>query len=545
MKDSRFIYNFTKSFMRPYKGAFVAIILLGFVATITRLVAPYVIGLFVDGLTVSASTEIIIIISIILAVTKMVERITVYFSKIVSNRASFVISFDIAKVVIETLHRVPIAKLGEDFKAKTVNNINNDSYFITQFVVNFLSIFPGMVLLFVFPMLYVFSIDRLFGIFVLLALPLYVVAYRALKNKLFTRTMDFENQMSTYFATLSLQLFNTKFIKLNNIGDKLIVKLSKAMDLMIFKLIKKVKIEYMFDSIGDLLQLCFQVILMAYGGILVVNGTMNIGAFVALTIYFPMVIGTIGYFMEIGKQIQENKVFVTRLTELKDTEQETNGNIKLDKILSITCSDLNFSYGDKHVFLNFNQRFETGKTYVLLGENGKGKSTLVSLILGLYNDNYIGSIKYNETEILDIDMRHTRGSLVGISAQEPILLADTIKYNMTFEDNENANTEKLNALIDDLGLSDYIDSTKDSLETVITEESSNLSGGQKQKISIIQAIYKDPQLLVLDEPTSALDDDSRARLLNCLHKTKSDRITIIITHDKEFMDIADEIIVLG
>jgi ATP-binding cassette subfamily C protein len=238
-------------------------------------------------------------------------------------------------------------------------------------------------------------------------------------------------------------------------------------------------------------------------------------------------------------------VSYNRLNEILNYRQQTNGNEILNNLDTITINKMSFSYGDNFLFNNFSAEFKKGKIYALNGENGSGKSTLINIIIGLYADEISGEIKYNDKFIKQIDMIELRKKFIGISEQEPILLTDTIKFNLTLDDNVPFDEKLFKDLCNNFNIEEFVKSLTNDLDTEINEKSSNLSGGEKQKISLMRAILRNPHVLILDEPTSALDIDSKIRLKTYLQSIRDEKIIIISTHSKEILEICDEVINLG
>ena len=177
--------------------------------------------------------------------------------------------------------------------------------------------------------------------------------------------------------------------------------------------------------------------------------------------------------------------------------------------------------------------FNKGFIYLIKGDNGSGKSTLVKLLLGLYIDEYKGKVTFNDIDIKDLNLYEIRKKYVSIIDQEPILIHDDL-YKNIYQD-LNIPIKTIDKMIDDMDINLKI---KDkSLIDV-----SKLSGGEKQKISIISAILKNGDLLILDEPTSALDNKATQKLIDIIKKEKKEKIIIVISHDKRIDKICDKII---
>lgn len=213
----------------------------------------------------------------------------------------------------------------------------------------------------------------------------------------------------------------------------------------------------------------------------------------------------------------------------------------VEKIETISIEDLYFSYTDnKPIFRNFNYIFEQGKIYSLKGENGSGKSTLIRIILGLYIKDQKGTISYNNISSTDINMMEMRKRKIAVCEQEPFLLKESLLYNLTF--GEEYKESELKSYIEMLSLEKVINNLSDGLDTIIEEDTENLSGGEKQRVALARTLLKDGDLVFFDEPTSALDSRGRERFLNFLPEYKKDKIIIISTHDKDILELSDHIL---
>lgn len=178
-----------------------------------------------------------------------------------------------------------------------------------------------------------------------------------------------------------------------------------------------------------------------------------------------------------------------------------------------------------------NFTFESGKKYALVGKSGSGKSTLLKIISGYY-DNYEGSLKYDESEIYDID-RSSLYSEISLIHQNTFLIDDTIKNNITLfkdyplEEYENAITKS--------NLKDVINNLPNGNNTKIGEGGSTLSGGQRQRIAISRALIKGSNILLLDEATSSLDAETAFEIEREL--LSMEKITLIFSTHKYNEDI--------
>lgn len=156
-------------------------------------------------------------------------------------------------------------------------------------------------------------------------------------------------------------------------------------------------------------------------------------------------------------------------------------------------------------------------------------------------DEYKGDILINNLSLQEIDMYSLRRRNMGIFEQNPVLFEDTISYNMQLNQDE-LNAENIIQAIDILGLRDFLNNLPQGLDTFLYENASNISGGEKQKIALLRAIIKNPDVLLLDEPTSALDTITTKRLIEYLISIKEEKIIIVVSHNDEVSQIADKTI---
>lgn len=233
------------------------------------------------------------------------------------------------------------------------------------------------------------------------------------------------------------------------------------------------------------------------------------------------------------------KPIYKKISEIIKVENSTHQGKNIDDITRISISDLGFMYDDKVVLININYNFEKNKSYAIVGPSGSGKTTLVNLLLGKYNS-YSGSIIYNDTELKGI----TIDSLFEVSSfveQNVFVFDDSIINNITMY--SNVDEQLLDESIKKSGLSKLIE--EKGKDYRCGENGCNLSGGEKQRISIARALVKRAQLLLLDEATSALDNETSQSITNNLLGIDN-TIKIMITHrlDEELLKKFDEIIVM-
>ena len=196
-------------------------------------------------------------------------------------------------------------------------------------------------------------------------------------------------------------------------------------------------------------------------------------------------------------------------------------------------------YDDKVILNEINYKFEKNKSYAIVGTSGSGKTTLINLLLGKYN-NYFGDIYYNNADLKNISL-DSLFEIASFVEQNVFVFDDSIINNITMY--SNVDEELLKEAINKSGLAKLIDEKGPDYRC--GENGCNLSGGEKQRISIARALVKKSQLLLLDEATSALDNETSSSITNNLLRINN-TTKIMITHrlDEEILNQFDEIVVM-
>jgi ATP-binding cassette subfamily B protein len=208
----------------------------------------------------------------------------------------------------------------------------------------------------------------------------------------------------------------------------------------------------------------------------------------------------------------------------------------------IEFCNLNFSYDHKNLVLkNFSLTINPGETVAILGRTGSGKSTIVDVILRLY-DVGRGELFIDDREIHEIPLKTLRKN-IGYVPQDSFLFSTTIEENIALADNY-VSREKIIAAAKVAGIYEEIVDMPDGFETVVGERGITLSGGQKQRIAIARAVIKDPPILILDDSLSAVDTNTEEKILKELARIRKNRTTIIISNRISTIKDADKIVVL-
>ncbi len=280
----------------------------------------------------------------------------------------------------------------------------------------------------------------------------------------------------------------------------------------------------------------------------VVEGQMTLGMMMALTYIIGQLSAPVEQFIGFARSFQDAQISLERLNEVhgKEDEEETIENkltVLPDK-RDISIENLSFSYdgADRdYVLENINLTISQEKVTAIVGASGSGKTTLIKLLLGFYEPNK-GTIKVGETP-LSIINPHLWRSKSGSVMQDGFIFSDTIAQNIGVG-NDYVDIEKLRHAVTVANIRDFIDSLPLGYNTKIGMEGSGISQGQRQRILIARAVYKNPEFIFLDEATNALDANNEKEIMKHLHEFYKGKTVVVVAHRLSTVRDADKIVVL-
>ena len=281
------------------------------------------------------------------------------------------------------------------------------------------------------------------------------------------------------------------------------------------------------------------VLLITFGGYMVIGGTISLGTFTAFLSYTSIFFSPISQLSSIWTSYKSALPAFDRLKEIYDMEPENS----VDKGIAIkngiiTFENVSFSYDNRIILKEFNATFIPGLNYIV-GDNGTGKSTILKLICSLYPADR-GSIKIDGHDINEIK----RSSLIkniSMIFSDPYLFDGSIYENISIG-NLDATKEEIIAVSKLVKVHDFIEGTVNKYDTEVGENGLMLSSGEKQKIALARAILKDSPIILLDEVTKSIDKDSRDAINNVIMTLMANKTIIIVTHNSNEINVNSNII---
>tara|TARA_Y100001970_G_scaffold242289_1_gene306560 strand:+ start:11467 stop:13260 length:1794 start_codon:yes stop_codon:yes gene_type:complete len=286
---------------------------------------------------------------------------------------------------------------------------------------------------------------------------------------------------------------------------------------------------------------------MIVGSYLALNGKIEIGSYSILIFLTQRFLWPFTTLSETVDLFERSMASNKRILDLLSTEHTIKDNehsiIINDFEKDISFSNITFDYDkNKPLFKNLNFNIKNNSLTGIVGQTGAGKTTIIKLLLRFY-DPKNGNISIGDHQIKTIKLKNLREN-IGYVSQDIFMFDGTIKENIAYPD-INCDDEKVNKAAILSQCSEFINKLPNKYDTLIGERGQKLSAGQKQRIAIARALYKNPPILIFDEATSAIDNETEHLIQIALNEISKNRTTIVIAHRLSTVRNADNIIVIG
>lgn len=299
--------------------------------------------------------------------------------------------------------------------------------------------------------------------------------------------------------------------------------------------------------------------IIVYGGYLIYlrkNGLstnlFSVGDLIKFSAYFGTLIWPIEAVGRLIDMHSQGKASLNRVCKIIDAEKEINDSLVTEECKNITTLEgdieyrnLSFSYPNdsKKVLHNVNLKINKEEFVGIIGETGSGKTTIVDLLLRLYNID-ANMLFVDDHDIMNLPLKTVRNNIAYVP-QDNFLYGDKITKNIAFSEVNEIDIDKVYETANISGVKNDIDCFKNGFDTVLGERGITISGGQKQRVSIARALYKNANILILDDSLSAVDTETEKTIITNLRNIRRGKTTIIIAHRITTLQNLDKIVVVN
>jgi ATP-binding cassette subfamily B protein len=383
-----------------------------------------------------------------------------------------------------------------------------------------------------------------------LHVPIYILIiwmFQRSYEKINRQEMESNAELTSYIVE-SLNGIST--IKSYNAEKEAEFQTEKRLISLLQKFFKRFVITNSQESLKTIVELVGGVIILWVGAISILNGEMTIGQLVAYNALLVYFLDPIKNLVDLQPTLQSAFVASKRLTEILDLDLEKND--QEDKKLSptsfhhkIKLDNITFKYGTRqNIFNNLSFEIPIGYSVGFVGESGSGKTTIAKLLMRYYDVNE-GNIYYDNYHIKDMNRTGLRNKIAYV-AQESFFFSGSIFDNLVFGLNKEVTMDKIIEACILADAHEFISSLPLRYDTLLEENGSNVSGGQRQRLSIARALLKEADVLILDEATSHLDSTSERKIIENLKEYRAGQLTTItIAHRLSTIMQCDNIFVMS
>lgn len=440
-------------------------------------------------------------------------------------RAKYIVGCtkDLKKDIFESIFKQRYVSYKEKQTGEYIAKYTNEADTIKTLHFSMLTVFWDILLKIVFVSIAFFSLNWKIAIvtIVLLTSPLYIP--KIIEKRLQQTQKEYLQAVQENLAKVNDWLSGFEIIKNFSIENKIFAIFTKSNDTVMEKMLKDRKLSAVSQLVTTLISYLSYFIVMICATWLVLTGEFSAGQFFVAIGMIDQLSYPLISLAEVIRQLVAIKPTcdaMNKFLEVSLEEQDKNSLQGLDS--AVEFKNITFSYGNqKPILQNFNFTIKKGKRYLLKGPSGCGKTTAVNLLLRYYNIDS-GELLIDGQGIESFDRTY---DCVTVVRQEAVLFHDTLRNNLTMY--REITDKKLIALLSDLGLNKY--ANIESLNSVVTEDGTNFSGGEKKRICLARALLRDTDVLILDEPLANLDEET-ARKIEDILLAISDRTVIVVSH---------------
>ncbi len=518
-----------------------------FINSAVNTASPFLISKAIDKYITFGDVVGLLNIIYILAGLATINIFTGYMQGMLIGRISQRTLYRLKEALFAKLQSLPIAFFNQNKAGDLMSRINNDTDKINQFLSQWIGQFVGVM----------FSLVGIVGFSLYLnwklsLVMMSMVVFIYLVTQFFSSTIRKQNRKnleanSDFSTSLQENLTNFKVVAAYGKRDYLENHLDKTNNATFKSALGAGFANRVFEPTYELFGAIALILVLSYGFYLISIGSATVGVLIAFVAYTQRFYDPMKTLATAFGAIQLATAAWIRLQEIFSLKN----NLRTDSIggdktgkpkLRLELKKVSFSYDDKKMIIeNANLSFEPGKTYALVGPTGGGKSTLANIMAHLYEPTE-GYVYLNGKDMITYSQEETARE-ISVILQDPILFTGTVAENILYAntDFKDMSIADLNRILEHKGFKEVVKRFENGLETSVKQNGAGLSIGQKQLISFMRAILREPKLLILDEATANIDTVTEAVLNKTLDALPPETTKIIIAHRLNTIKEADEI----
>lgn len=506
---------------------------------------PYISGVIVDEVIGGGQYDRLLpLVGCLLGVT-VVMGILRFFYQVVFETASQGLLYDMRDKVYRKLLEEDFSFYNKKRTGDLMSRQTGDMDAIRHFVAYVIYVVYQSVLMFVFALLMIFTVNVKLALAMILVLPFTAICTYFQSKEVHPAFQRNRDCFSSLNAFVQENVSGNRVVKAFAKEDFEISKFNKENDKFRDAQLLASKVWMKYVPIFEVLSYALTIILILYGGYMVIRGEITLGELVTVNGYLWMLNNPL---RQAGWLVNDISNFVTSVEKIYATYSEepsvktpASGVVKKHLKGGVEFQNVSYRADDEDIVMDINFKVKPGQTVGIIGSTGSGKSTIMNLLCRFY-DTTSGDVLVDGINVRDMDLYNLRDN-IGMAMQDVFLFSDTIEGNIAYGRPDCSFEEvKKAAIMADAN--HFIQGLPDGYDTIVGERGVGLSGGQKQRISLARALLKDPAILILDDTTSAVDMETESYIQTQLKKIEKDCTIFIIAYRISSIKDADLILVM-
>ena len=533
------------SFLKKYKGKMFLGLCMTTVIALLTIVNPYISGIIVDDVIGAGKYDKLpIMIGCLVGVTILKGALR-YGSQLTYEVCSQGVLYSIRDTVYKKFLQEDFAFYNKNRTGDLMSRQTGDMDAIRHFIAHSIYTVYENALLLSFALIMIFTVNVKLALCMLIVLPFTALTTYGQSKQVRPAFMKIRQQYSSLNAFVQENVSGNRVVKAFAKEDYEIEKFNKENDAYRQAELDASEVWMKYVPIFEFLSNVLTVVLMLYGGYMVIKGEMTMGNLVTVNGYLWMLMVPLRF---CGWWINDIQRFITSAEKIYHTYsqepeiKEPNNPVARKHFNGDVCfKNVSYKAEDADIITDISFKVKAGQTVGIIGSTGSDKSTVMNLLCRFY-DPVEGEVLVDGINVKNLDLYDLRDN-IGIAMQDVFLFSDTIEGNIAYgRPNCSFEEVKKAAKMADANL--FIQNMPDGYDTIVGERGVGLSGGQKQRISLARALLKDPAILILDDTTSAVDMETESYIQKQLKTIEKDCTIFIIAYRISSIKDADLILVM-
>ncbi len=539
--------------VRPQAGKIALGVLLILLATAVTLPAPWILKLVIDDALPAKDTAKLGVLLVVFTALFIARGLLTLWRNRILQYAAMRVTCDLRIALFRHMQSLSLRYFDANQTGKVVSRVAQDTGELYNLTNGFLINVIADTVTVVGVLCFLYWVEWRLALAVTFVLPLFVINYLYNRRKMKQEARVHRDNWDQVIGFLQERVAAARVVKSFGRESAEGDAFAGGINADYFHYSRIVMRNTRLGVIADVLGSVGGLIVLGFGGWLVIRGDMQVGTLVAFNAYIVYVFPPIVRFVDLAAVLQRANTSLENIFAIFDTRPEVADDAGKPALPApvrgeVDFVNVSFDYeleppgrGRPRTLTEVSFRIPAGKMVAIVGPSGSGKSTLINLLARFY-DVASGEVRVDGLDVRSVSMDSLRRQ-IGIVLQDNILFSGTLEDNIKYS-RPDATREQILAAARAANADEFISQLPDGYSTVVGERGSKLSGGQRQRVAIARAILKDPRILIFDEATSALDTQSERLIQQAMDHLMKDRTTFVIAHRLSTIQRADIILVM-